>query len=213
MDEVWILDVDGRVVLVNEAVQEHLGVAPDHWDNIYTAIADLEILSPDGTPRPPDRSPLRRALGGERIANEKELVRNLATGELRLREVTSAPVHDSDGRITGAVLVARDVTERQRAEEALRESEARERARAAELQAIMDAVPAMMFITRDPECREMTGSGRTYEMLGLPHGSNVSKSALGNAVPKTFRIDEERRRNSGARTARAEGRKNRKPCP
>ena len=44
-----------------------------------------------------------------------------------------------------------EIAERQRVEAALRVSEARERARAADLKAIMDAVPAVIWIARDPE--------------------------------------------------------------
>jgi two-component system, cell cycle sensor histidine kinase and response regulator CckA len=61
--------------------------------------------------------------------------------------------------------------------EALRASDRRERARAAELQAILDAVPVAMFVSQDPECRNMLGSRLTYEMLRLPPGANVSMSA------------------------------------
>ena len=48
------------------------------------------------------------------------MIRNLATGQLRWREASGAPVRDAEGRIIGAVAVARDITERKRAEEALR---------------------------------------------------------------------------------------------
>ncbi len=120
-DEVWIVDAQGRVVLINEAVQEHLGVAPDRWEDIYTAIAELEILLPDGTPRPAEQAPLTRSLHGEVLMGVQEVIRNLATGELRWREVTSAPIRDQTGQIAGAVVVARDITDRRQAEEALRE--------------------------------------------------------------------------------------------
>ncbi|WP_128693868.1 PAS domain-containing sensor histidine kinase [Methanoculleus taiwanensis] len=70
-----------------------------------------------------------------------------------------------------------EIEERIKVEDALRESEARERRRATELQAITEAVPAAIFIALDPECRSMFGSRYTYELLHLPPGSNLSKSA------------------------------------
>jgi two-component system CheB/CheR fusion protein len=68
-------------------------------------------------------------------------------------------------------------------EEALHQALTRERARTAELEAIMQAVPAATFIARDPECREIIGSRMTYELLRLPPGSNLSKSALDGKSP------------------------------
>jgi signal transduction histidine kinase len=75
-----------------------------------------------------------------------------------------------------------------RAEEALRKSRNEERARATELQAIMDAMPAAVFIARDPECLNVVGNRWTYEMLGLPPGSNVSRSLPEGERPWTDRI-------------------------
>ncbi len=73
--------------------------------------------------------------------------------------------------------------ERARAEEALRESEAETRNRRAELEAVMDAIPAAVFIAHDSACRHMTGNTIGLEMLGLPSGGNPSASAPENAGP------------------------------
>lgn len=124
-DEVWFVDAQGNVLLVNDVALENLGVSREHFfHNIQEAVARLEIFQPDGTPRPPTQAPLARALRGEALRSEGERLRNLATGELRYREVSAAPVRDADGEIIGAVAVIRDVNDRRRAEEALRAREA-----------------------------------------------------------------------------------------
>jgi PAS domain S-box-containing protein len=81
--------------------------------------SSLEAYRPDGTPRPVDEAPLIRALRGEKIRDQKEIIRTPATGELRHRQVSAAPVRDATGDIIGSVSVVRDITERRKAEAAL----------------------------------------------------------------------------------------------
>ncbi|GAG42758.1 unnamed protein product, partial [marine sediment metagenome] len=63
---------------------------------------------------------LRRALAGEAVTTTLELA-GVAF------EARYAPIRDRDGRITGGIGVATDITERKRMEEELRESEAKYR--------------------------------------------------------------------------------------
>jgi PAS domain S-box-containing protein len=97
---------------------------------------------------------------------------------------------DPAGKVEGILILALDTTERvksrrrieaelverQRIEVELRESEARERERRSELEALMDAVPAYLWITHDPHSQEMTGNLATFELMHLPPGENLSKS-------------------------------------
>jgi PAS domain S-box-containing protein len=81
---------------------------------------------------PPDRSGelptiLKRLAEGERITHY-ETVRVRKDGQRIDVSATISPLHDSAGRIYGASTIARDITERKRAEAALRDSEARHRA-------------------------------------------------------------------------------------
>ena len=70
----------------------------------------------------------------------------------------------------GFVATWRDVTERKRAEESYR-------LRAEELTALMDATPAAIWIAHDTDCRTITGSRVAHEMLRVPKGENLSKTA------------------------------------
>ena len=92
--------------------------------------------------------------------------------------------------VAGAIV---EVLTRRRAEESLRASEARERARAAELEAIMDAVPAAVFIAREPECGVVLGNRFTYELLDVPAGTNLSKSPQAADTPASVRFVKEGR--------------------
>ncbi len=122
-DEIWFADQDGRFVLANPAGLAQFGLEAAGGVPVAAMARALEVLRADGTPRPVEEAPPLRALRGERVVNEEEIVRTPATGELRNRLVTSTPVLGANGEILGSVSVVGDVTERRRAEAALRRSE------------------------------------------------------------------------------------------
>jgi PAS domain S-box-containing protein len=94
----------------------------------------------------------------------------------------------ADGTPVRMLGIAVDISERKRAEESLRRSEAEAQARAEELSVILDAVPGIALICRDPACDWITGSRAAYELLRLPYGTNISKSAPEGERPSNFRI-------------------------
>jgi formate hydrogenlyase transcriptional activator len=100
--------------------------------------------------------------------------------------ITYLPVEGSAG-IDRVACVVRDVTERRRAEEALRESEARERARVKELETVLEAVPIAVCIAHDVECHWMSGNRAAYQEMGVPPGQNISKSVPPERQPR-FRL-------------------------
>lgn len=72
--------------------------------------------------------------------------------------------------------VFEDITQRKRAEEDLRMAAEAARSKAAELEAILEAVPAMVLISRDPGCRVIVGNSAASKLLRVPTGANTSKS-------------------------------------
>jgi signal transduction histidine kinase len=62
-----------------------------------------------------------------------------------------------------------------------------EQKRHEEIAAVLEAVPAGIFIARDAECRSIVGNRMAYELLRLPSALNVSKAALELEKPKAWR--------------------------
>ena len=93
-----------------------------------------------------------------------------------------------DGRFVHTRVFTRDISERKLAEEALRLSESRERAHAAELATIVEAVPAAVFIAHDPNSRNITTNRVGRALLRLAPGRNASKSAPDGEAPVGFKV-------------------------
>ena len=118
-DEIWFADADARLTLVNRAVIKEFGLSGSDATEVAKVAASFEVLRPDGTPRPAEEAPPLRALRGEVVKDQEELVRTPATGQFRHRQVSAAPVRDAAGNIIGSVSVVRDITDLKRVENRL----------------------------------------------------------------------------------------------
>ena len=114
-DQVYVKDAEGRFVLCNEAVAKRLGKQVSD----VTGKTDFDLFD--------------KELAEEFFAEEQDVLRtgraleNKETygidcqGKEGWALATKAPLRDGDGRITGIVGINRDITERKRAEEEMRE--------------------------------------------------------------------------------------------
>lgn len=121
-DEVWFADTQKNFTLANPSALREFGLETNgEGIEVEKLAASMEVFRPDGTPRPVEEAPPLRALKGEMVTNQEEMVRTPKSGELRYRQVSAAPVRDAGGEIVGSVSVVRDVTELKTAEEQLRQ--------------------------------------------------------------------------------------------
>jgi PAS domain S-box-containing protein len=96
---------------------------------------------------------------------------------------------DQSGRATRMSGAAMDITRLKQTEEDLKQARAEAKAHADNMAAIFDTVPAAAFFSHDRNCERVTSNRAAYELLRMPYGSNVSKSAPVEEQP-SFRIFE-----------------------
>ena len=177
-EEVYFTDPRGRYIYANPVALREFGYASVQGMSVESVVSPLVVLRADGSPRPLAEAPPLRALKGEVIVGEEQIVRNPRTGEWRHRQVSSAPVRDAGGCVIGSVSVVRDVTDSKRAEARLRE--AVDAARAAEKEsrdALAAELSAKSHFVRAAS-HDLRQSVQTLAMLNRSlRGSDMEASA------------------------------------
>ncbi len=172
-DAMTSTDVDGLIRTWNPAAERLYGYA-----------AHEVIGRPVSILWPPENAEeaaecFQRACSGAAVTVETvRLRKNRETIDVM---VTVAPIRGADGKTIAVCAASHDITARKRMELALRE-------KVAELQTVMDAVPAGVMIAHDPECRRMTASRYASDLLKLPPATNPSKTAPAGEAPENVRI-------------------------
>jgi PAS domain S-box-containing protein len=148
-------DLNGIIQSWNDGAQRLFGYSAEE------AIGrPITLLIPPGRENEASRI-LERIHRGERL-DHYETVRRTKDGRDIPISLTISPIKDSSGNIVGASKIARDLS-KQRQEVARELSHAQ--ARAFELQAIIEAVPAAVLVVEDIDCRRVQANRMGHELL------------------------------------------------
>ena len=152
------------VQFVSDGVQTTLGYKPQEF--LVKTQLWFSCIHPDDTNEV--KQSTSRMIQGKKSITRQYRFRHKRTGEYVWIEDKPTPYFDGQGRVTGYVGVAHDITERKRVEESLRTSSER-------LQALVANLPVVFFeIDRDGIFQLSEGKG--LKALGLKPGQVVGQS-------------------------------------
>ncbi len=153
---IYGLDLDERTSFVNPAAERMLGYGPGELAGRHQHDI-VSHMGAEGVPYPEDECPVYAALRDGNVHSSSDEVFRRKDGSAFPVEYTSTPIREG-GAVVGAVVTFRDITERKRAEEALRRSEARFRLLAEKMSDLVCLhEPDGRYLYISPSCRRLLG--------------------------------------------------------
>jgi PAS domain S-box-containing protein len=172
-DGVFVFDAQGGIRRVNAFAREVLGPEESNWQgrSMEERFAYLQPRDTANQVVPFERLPAQRVLRGEVLTGAKtvDLLYLTADGRTLVTSMSGKPMRDAAGAITGAVLVARDVTERRRLEREAAE-------RSSQLEAFFDSMTDGLLV--------FDGHGQLVQM------NMAARSLLGLEEVRSYSLDQ-----------------------
>jgi PAS domain S-box-containing protein len=162
-DAIYMTDAEGRITFYNEAAATLWGWRPVLGDSKFCG--SWKLYWPDGTPLPHDECPMAMALKQRRPIRGMEAVAERPDGTRVPFIPYPTPLFDASGKLTGAVNMLVDISERKRTEEALA-------AREAQLAVFVEHAPAAIAMF-DREMRYLAVSRRYILDFRLPQDAEL----------------------------------------
>jgi PAS domain S-box-containing protein len=108
----------GKITYANDRAVDLYGVNPIGLKVGSQLAKMVKLFKPDGEVYPPQMLPASRALQGEKIVNDEEVIER-PNGSKIIVCSTSAPLNNSNGEIIGSVAIFEDITEKKALEKKL----------------------------------------------------------------------------------------------
>jgi len=169
-----VFDAEGRFVRINRLLADINGLAVE--DHAGRTLRDVV----------PDVADVSEAAFQQAMQTGKPVVGLVFDGATaaspEVRRSWRLSVHPVFGRgeeVLGVSVAVEEITEQQRLSAALRDSEQRERRRAAELESVMETAPVAIFIAHERHCHHVTANATARRLLRLAPGESPSLTGPG----------------------------------
>jgi PAS domain S-box-containing protein len=154
-DLIALIDAKHRIMRVNNALAQKLEMSPEKL------IGEPCFVHICGAEEPPPRCPHTRTMADGREHSVEMQLEHFGGDYF----VTTSPLNDPDGRITGVVHVSRDITERKKTEDALRQSETRSRSLVEQSLVGIYIITDGKFVYVNPKLAEIFGYESPKEIV------------------------------------------------
>jgi len=136
---ITVVDRDGRITFANAQAERVLGLHRSEITGLDYNAPEWRITDYDGNPFPEEQLPFNRVMNTQQPVFDVQHAIEWPDGRRVLLSINAAPLLNDKGQVDGMVATVENITDRIRAEEALRLSEARYRS-------IVDASPLGMHM-------------------------------------------------------------------
>ena len=174
-DALFVDDVEGRVVFANARFFDLFGFSPEELPEIKLE----DYVAPEYRASLRERHDKR--MHGEAVPTHFEYEGCRRDGTKLWLEVDVVPVMDETGRLVGTQSALRDISERKRAEEAIRDSEERLR--------LASQLGGMFAYSWDSATDLIERSGESEQILGV----KAEEAATGAAISAMVHPDDKKR--------------------
>ncbi len=173
---VYVCDADGLITYFNRQAVQLWGREPKLHDPDDRYCGSIRLYSADGLAVTHDKCWMALALRDGKEYVDRKIVIERPNGQRRLGIVRVYPIKNGDGQVNGAINIIADITDRQEAEDAKRESEQR-------FTSFMQHLPAAAWI-KDAQGRYLYANDYAQNIFGVP-----LNELRGKTDPEVFPLD------------------------